>query len=154
MPQPGAEIRQSPFLFFLRLIIAQFLLTVLVIIVFVAPEIEAAYTATSYDEQIIAYPWLIALAYTLLQALIAGGAFLTWYYPVYRLQNGALRWRRGPTFAEQKLVELAADTQVAVEHGWLGHQLDYGTVTVLPRNGAPGSQAVALKNLPHPHALA
>jgi len=154
MPQPGAEIRQSPFLFFLRLIIAQFLLTVLVIIVFVAPEIEAAYTATSYDEQIIAYPWLIALAYTLLQALIAGGAFLTWYYPVYRLQNGALRWRRGPTFAEQKLVELAADTQVAVEHGWLGHQLDYGTVTVLPGNGAPGSQAVALKNLPHPHALA
>jgi hypothetical protein len=143
------EIRQSPFLFFLRLIVAQFLLTVLVIVFFVAPEIEAAYTATSYDEQIIAYPWLIALAYTLLQALIAGAAFLTWYYPVYRLQNGAVRWRRGPTFAEQKLVDLSADAQVDVRQSWLGRQLDYGAITVTSSAAAP----VIMSNLPHPHTL-
>jgi hypothetical protein len=143
------EIRQSPFLFFLRLIVAQFLLTVLVIVFFVAPEIEAAYTATSYDEQIIAYPWLIALAYTLLQALIAGAAFLTWYYPVYRLQNGAVRWRRGPTFAEQKLVELSADAQVDVRQSWLGRQLDYGAITVR----SPAAAPVIMSNLPHPHTL-
>ncbi len=150
MPQPGVEIRQSPFLFFLRLIVAQFLLTVLVIIVFVAPEIEAAYTATDFDEQIIAYPWLIALAYTLLQALIAGAAFLTWYYPVYRIQNGAVRWRRGPTFAEQKLVDLSADAQVDVRQNWLGRQLDYGAITVT----SPAAAPVSMSNLPHPHTLA
>jgi hypothetical protein len=149
MPYSGADIRQSPFLFFMRFTIAQFLLTVLVLVLFVAPEIEAAYTATDFDERVIAYPWLIALAYTLLQALLTGAVFLSWYFPVYRIQNGAVRWRRGPTFAEQKLVDLSADAQVDVRQSWLGRQLDYGAITVTP----PGAAPVVMSNLPHPHTL-
>ena len=150
MPNRGADIRQSPFLFFVRFTVAQFILTVLMLVFFIAPEIEAAYAATSYDEQFIAYPWLIALAYTLLQGLVTGAVFLSWYSPTYRVENGAVRWRRSLTFADQKLVELTAAVQVGVEQGWIGRQLDYGTITV----AKPGSAPIKLKNLPHPLALA
>lgn len=153
MPENGADIRQSPFLFFVRFTVAQFILTVLMIVFFVAPEIEAAYAATSYDEQFIAYPWLIALAYTLLQGLLTGAVFVSWYFPIYRIQNGAVRWRRGPTFAEQKLVELTADTTVDLHQGWLGRHLDYGTITVTPGGPTQGATPVKLKNLPHPLGL-
>ena len=94
MPDSGADIRQSPFLFFVRFTVVQFILTVLVLVLFVVPEIETAYAATSYDEQLLAYPGLIAIGYTVLQALLTGAVFLSWYFPVYRIQNGAVRWRR------------------------------------------------------------
>ena len=150
MPDSGADIRQSPFLFFVRFTVVQFILTVLVLVLFVVPEIETAYAATSYDEQLLAYPGLIAIGYTVLQALLTGAVFLSWYFPVYRIQNGAVRWRRSLTFAEQTLIELSADTQIGVEQGWVGQRLDYGTVTVTPPDSAP----VKLRNLPHPHSLA
>ena len=119
MPDSGADIRQSPFLFFVRFTVVQFILTVLVLVLFVVPEIETAYAATSYDEQLLAYPGLIAIGYTVLQALLTGAVFLSWYFPVYRIQNGAVRWRRSLTFAEQTLIELSADTQIGVEQGWV-----------------------------------
>ena len=154
MPQRDADIRQSPFLFFVRFTVNQFLLTVLVIAVFVVPEIEAAYTATSYDEQIIAFPWLIALVYTLLQGLLTGAVFLSWYFPIYRIQNGAVRWQRGPTFAEQKLVELTADAQIGVQPGLAGPPTglwhDHRDRRRVAQQRAPASQAEEPAPSPRP----
>lgn len=150
MSQDGVDLRQSPFLFFIRFTVAQFFATVLVIVFFVAPQIAAAYTATSLDEQVLDYPWVIVIGYTLLQLLLTSSVFITWYFPVYRVINGQVRWRRGATFAEQKLVDLAPGTTVGMRQSWLGRQLDYGTITL---TAAGGAATTRMKNLSHPQSL-
>ncbi|MFN3332078.1 MAG: hypothetical protein ACK47M_06180, partial [Caldilinea sp.] len=76
MPHPFAIIRQSPFIFALRVAIAEFVFSVILIFV-AASAIVQLYEATEIA-RLVSFPLLLALVITFLQVVIIFAAFISW----------------------------------------------------------------------------
>ena len=149
--QPNTTIfRQSPFIFILRIAATEFLTTLALLLLLFAPVLRESYEATNFDEA-LSFPILITLLITVLQVLLIGWVFLTWYFPTYFLDERKLMYKRSFYHAEDLLTERAAITGVEVRQSSLARRLDYGTLILQLRDTGAG---VALKNLSHPAQMA
>ena len=144
-------IRSSPFQFLKRLVLIQSLFAfspfflVLIISFFVADA------RTLYEQFLLArsvpYELFITLISTFLQLLILGGAFITWYFPVYLVTRQHINYQRGSFLGNRRLVSTAAITNMRVKQGWLARQMSYGTVQI-ETSAAHGH--ISLKDIPDP----
>lgn len=149
MSHPFTIIRQSPFIFALRVAIAEFIFSIILIFVAASAMVQL-YEATEIA-RVVSFPLLLALMITFLQVVIVFAAFISWYYPVHRLTPTAILLRSGPFAQEHTLIDAAEIDHVEVRQSWLGRRFGYGTLLVEGRNG----QLLAkLKNVHDPQALA
>lgn len=149
MSHPFAIIRQSPFIFALRVAVAEFAFSI--ILIFVAASAIVQVYETSDAARVVSFPLLLALVITLLQVLIVFATFLSWYYPIYRLTPAAILLRSGPLAQERTLIDAAEIGHVEVRQNWLGRRLGYGALIV---EGTSGQMLAKLKNVHDPQALA
>lgn len=149
MSHPFAIIRQSPLIFALRVAVAEFIFSVLLITV-AASTIVQMYEMTE-AARVVSFPLLLALVITFLQVVIVFVAFLSWYYPIYRLTPAAILLRSGPLAQEHTLVDAAEIGHVEVKQNGLGRRLGYGALIV---EGRSGQLLATLKNVHDPQALA
>lgn len=149
MSHPFAVIRQSPLIFVLRVAVAEFVFSLLLITV-AASAIVQMYEMTE-AARVVSFPLLLALVITFLQVIIVFVAFLSWYYPIYRLTPSAILLRSGPLAQERTLVDAAEIGHVEVKQNWLGRRLGYGALLV---EGCNGQLLAKLRNVHDPQALA
>jgi hypothetical protein len=142
-------LRQSPFVFIIRIALGEFLLS-LALVVVAGARIDEIYDASSAGGA-ISYPLLSALIVTAVQLLLIVLVFLSWYYPAYRLTAPAILAKRSPSAAEHVLAEMDQILDVDVRAGLVGRWLGYGTVVLHTRTA---SGAVRLKNLHDPLVVA
>lgn len=149
MRYPFAVIRQSPFVFAVRIAVAEFIFSVLLLTV-AASAVVQFYEQTGVAE-VISFPLLLAIGITLVQVVIVFAAFTSWYYPVYRLSPAAILLHGGPFSQERTLVEAKAIGHVEIKSRWLGRRFGYGTVLI---EGHTGQLLAKLKNIHDPAILA
>ena len=149
MSHPFAIIRQSPFIFALRVAVAEFVFSI--ILIFVAASAIVQFYETTAAARVLSFPLLLALVITVLQVLIVFATFLSWYYPIYRLTPAAILLRSGPFAQEHTLIDAAEIGHVEVKQNWLGRRLGYGTLIV---EGRSAQVLAKLKNVHDPQALA
>jgi membrane protein YdbS with pleckstrin-like domain len=149
MHHPVATIRQSPFIFALRVAVAEFIFSV--VLIFVAASAVVQLYEQTDAASVVSFPLLLALVITFLQILIVFATFMSWYYPVYRLTPTAILLRSGPFAQERMLVNASAIGHVEVKESWLGRRLGYGALLV---EGRAGQLLTKLKNVHDPQALA
>ena len=80
---PAPTLRQSPFVFIIRITLGVFLLA-LALVVVAGAGIDRLYDASSAGSA-LSYPLLSALLVTAVQVVLIVTVFLSWYYPAYRL---------------------------------------------------------------------
>ncbi|HHW86076.1 MAG TPA: PH domain-containing protein [Chloroflexi bacterium] len=149
MRYPFATIRQSPFVFALRIAVAEFIFSIALIFVATSAAVQLYEQTDAAD--VVSFPLLLALGITLVQTVIVFATFMSWYYPVYRLAPAAILLHSGPLAQERTLVEARAIGHVETRRGWLAQRLGYGTVLIEGRNG----QVLAkLKHVHDPEVLA
>lgn len=149
MRYPFAAIRQSPFVFALRIAVAEFIFSIVLIFVAASAAVQLYEQTDAAD--VVSFPLLLALGITLVQTVIVFATFMSWYYPVYRLAPAAILLHSGPLAQERTLVEARAIGHVETRRGWLAQRLGYGTVLIEGRNG----QVLAkLKHVHDPEVLA
>jgi hypothetical protein len=146
---PGPTLRQSPFVFIIRISVGIFLLA-LALIVVAGAGLDRLYAASSAGI-LISYPLLSALLVTALQVLLVVAVFLSWYFPVYRVAAPAILVQRSPFAAEGVLAQMDEIVDVDVRAGFLGRWLGYGTVIVQIK---AVSHPVRMKNLHDPSLVA
>jgi membrane protein YdbS with pleckstrin-like domain len=149
MHQPLSTIRQSPFIFAVRVAVAEFIFSI--VLIFVAASTIVQVYEQSDAARVLSFPLLLALIITGLQLLIVFVTFIGWYFPVYRLTPTAILLRSGPFTQQHTLIDSTAIAGVEIHTGWLGRRLGYGTLQIADRNNA---RAVLLKNVHDPQALA
>ncbi len=149
MRQPYATIRQSPFVFALRIAVAEFIFSVVLLSV-AASAVVQIYEQTGAAD-IISFPLLLAIGITLLQIVIVFATFIRWYYPVYRLTPTAILLHGGPFAQERTLLETTAIGHVEVKISWLGKRLGYGDLII---EGRSGQMLARLRRIHDPQALA
>lgn len=149
MSHPFVIIRQSPFIFALRVAVAEFVFSI--ILIFVAASAIVQFYETTEVARVVSFPLLLALVITLLQVLIVFATFISWYYPIYRLTPAAILLRSGPLAQERTLIDAAKIGHVEVKETWLGRRLGYGTLLV---EGRSGQLLAKLKSVHDPQALA
>lgn len=149
MPLPFLTIRQSPFIFAVRVAVAEFIFSIMLI--FVAASTIVQLYEQSDAARVLSFPLLLALIITGLQVLIVLLTFIGWYFPIYRLAPTAILLRSGSFAQERTLIDTAAIANVEVKSGRLGRRLGYGTLKMTHRKG---EQVALLKNVHDPQALA
>lgn len=149
MRQPSVTARQSPFVFALRIAVAEFLFSVVLLFV-AASAIVEAYAQTD-AATVLSFPLLLALIITGIQVLIVVTTFVTWYFPIYRLTPAAILVRSSPFAQERSWVDAATIGRVEVKSGWLARRLGYGTLLI---EGQSGELLAKLKHIHDPQVLA
>ncbi len=149
MHLPFSTIRQSPFVFAVRVAVAEFIFSI--VLIFVAASTLVQIYEQSDAARVLSFPLLLAFVITGLQLLIVFVTFIGWYFPIYRLTPTAIVLRSGPFAQDRTLIDTAAIASVEVKSGWLGRRLGYGTLKITHRKGEP---AELLKNVHDPQALA
>ena len=149
MRYPFAAIRQSPFVFAVRIAVAEFIFSVLLLFVAASAAVQL-YEQTDAAE-VVSFPLLLAIGMTLVQTVIIFATFSSWYYPVYRLAPAAILLHSGPFTQERTLVEAKAIGHVEPRSRWLGRRLGYGTVII---TGRSGELRAKLKNVHDPVVVA
>lgn len=144
-----AAVRQSPFVFAVRIAIAEFIFSMLLLFVAASAAVQL-YEQTDAAE-VVSFPLLLAIGMTLVQIVIIFATFISWYYPVYRLAPAAILLHSGPFTQERTLVEAKTIGHVEPRSRWLGRRLGYGTVII---EGRSGELLAKLKNVHDPAALA
>ncbi len=149
MPQPDSSLRQSPFIFIVRITFAEFLFSMLLL--FVTASTASQFYAQTDAADVVSFPLLLGLMITLLQVLIIFLTFLSWYFPIYRLAPAAILQRSGPFAQERPMVNASNIRQITVRQNWLGRRLGYGTVRL---TGQQGQSLGSLKRIQDPEAVA
>ena len=149
MHHPYATIRQSPFVFALRIAVAEFIFSVVLLFVAASAAVQLYEQTDAAD--VVSFPLLLAIGITLLQIVIVFATFIRWYYPVYRLTPTAILLHGGPFAQERTLVEATAIEHVEVKLSWLGKRLGYGDVII---EGRSGQMQARLRRVHDPQALA
>ncbi|HAJ37096.1 MAG TPA: hypothetical protein DCL15_15560, partial [Chloroflexi bacterium] len=93
MRYPFATIRQSPFVFALRIAVAEFIFSIALIFVATSAAVQLYEQTDAAD--VVSFPLLLALGITLVQTVIVFATFMSWYYPVYRLAPAAILLHSG-----------------------------------------------------------
>lgn len=149
MRYPFATIRQSPFVFAVRIAVAEFIFSI--VLIFVAASAAVQLYEQTDAAEVVSFPLLLAIGITLVQIVIVFATFVGWYYPVYRLSPAAILLHSGPFSQERTLVEAKAIGHVEPRSRWLGRRLGYGTVII---EGGAGQLLAKLKNVHDPEVLA
>lgn len=149
MHYPIAVIRQSPFVFAVRIAIAEFIFSIVLIFVAASAAVQLYEQTDAAD--VVSFPLLLAFGITLVQTVIVFATFISWYYPVYRLAPAVILLHSSPFAQERTLVEAKAIGHVETSSRWLGRRLGYGTVLI---EGRDGQLLAKLKNVHDPEVLA
>jgi membrane protein YdbS with pleckstrin-like domain len=122
-------VRTSPFVFLKRVVVVEFFFAFLPLILVLVFGSEEEYAALGLVG-IVSYPLAITLVMTILQVLIIGLTFTSWYVPSYEFGLEQIMHRRANLFEDKKLADTQSITAVEAKSGWLGRRLDYGNLTL------------------------
>lgn len=149
MIQPTTVVRQSPFIFIQRIVVAEFLFSVLLLLTTASTATESYESSGAGD--VISFPLLLALIFTAVQVVIIVATFVSWYFPAYRLAPAAILRKSSPFAQERTLTETSTIGKVSIKEGWLARQLGYGSVSLFDR---AGQEVAKLKNVHDPEIVA
>ena len=148
------EVRASPFLFLKRLTVIEFFFGLLPVLILLlidmwVSDVEGTYATLPFAGSM---PFLLfaTIAVTALQVLIVGVAFLSWYVPVYDIDQKAIVQKRGGLLGNRRLAGTPLIRQANVRQGRLGRQFNYGSIQLVHEAG----QKAQLNDVPDPFPLA
>ena len=122
-------VRKSPFFFLKLAVVIEFFFAFLPIFVVVLLGAEGTYAEFALSRT-VSFTLLITIIAALVQAFTIAIAFITWYVPVYEIDNREIVYRPGNLMADRKLVDTQAITTVDTKQGLLGRRFGYGTLII------------------------
>ncbi len=149
MHQTSTSIRQSPFVFIMRISVAELIFSIVLLFIAASAAVQLYEQTDAAD--VVSFPLLLALAIALLQIVIVLVTFVGWYFPVYRLTPGAILLRGGPFTQERPWIDASSILQVEVREGWLGRRLGYGTILI---SGRDRQSPLKMRNVQDPQLVA
>ena len=140
------EIRKSPIFFLKRLVGVEFFFALLPFVLLALLNIRNEYEASQFGGM-LSYNLLLAIVMTTLQVFILGAVFVTWYVPVYQIDDTAIRYSRGDLLGDRELASASEVSDIRVRQGWLARRLDYGTLII---SKSTPSEKSLIRDIPNP----
>jgi membrane protein YdbS with pleckstrin-like domain len=137
-------IRASPFVFLFRVAIIEFFFALGPLALVILLNLRSEYEVWVFSRT-VSYTLFVTIAITTLQVLIIAIAFVTWYVPVYHVDDQQIK--RRSLFGERKLLGTQSISHTEQQQGPIARRFNYGTLILHNSNG-PGKAEV--KNIPDP----
>lgn len=145
-------IRKTPFFFIKRLGVLILCFALLPAFVALALDLRGDYQASALARIVPDFALFMVLLLALAEFLLVVIAFISWYLPVYAIDERGIIMRRGGNVQTGKLLaELSGIAAVVPSQGPLGRRLDYGDLAL---NNAAGARLATLKDIPNPEYFA
>lgn len=145
-------IRSSPFLFLKRFVLIEFFFALLPFAAIMLFDLFFGDVADSYQllpfARSISFGLFSALAMTTLQVIIIIIVFISWYFPVYVLDEQQIALKRGNLAGDRKLVNLSDISRVDVKQGRFAKNFNYGSLVISTRDDP--KQAI-MRDIPEPN---
>ncbi len=139
-------LKKTPFLFFKRLVVIEFVFALLPIVAVLLPDVQEGYEGTSVASA-VSFDLLITLIITILQIAIIVVSFTTWYLPFYRLTRQVISYHRGGLYEERSLMHLASVGEIEIRQGPLAGRFNYGSLVL---HTIEGNKTVEIKDIANP----
>jgi membrane protein YdbS with pleckstrin-like domain len=127
--QPELVLRKSPFVFLRRVFWIEVFLAFVPLFLAALLNAQAGYEATALSRT-VPYPILQAVLVAVIQTVIIGLSFVSWYLPTYQVNREQVIYKPGPLFEDQVLANTPAIVQIAERQGPLGRRLGYGSLAI------------------------
>ncbi len=138
-------IKKTPFVFLKTLVVIQLFFGLLPILLAFLLNFSEEYNATAFA-RVISYNLLVVLIITTIQLFIIFASFLFWYVPTYEISPEMIVLKRGSMMHDEEIVPTRQIEAIAVQQGWLGKRIGYGSLRMEPRG--------EIKNVSDPNRLA
>ena len=147
MSQQGKlVIKTSPVVFLKRLVVIEFLFTLISIFLFLSFDLNQIYDDLQLA-RISSYGVLLAIIIAVFQVLIVALAFITWYADSYEIDKNNIIRRHGNFLGASQVAQTQTLTNVELAQSRLGEALNYGTLELTPLD-SPKKRYI--KNIPNP----
>lgn len=144
-------VKKSPVVFLKFIILVEFFFAFLPI--FIAMVFQAAatdYFNASFLAQILSFNLFVVLMVMVLQIIAISLAFAAWFIPTYTISPQNIVLSRGGLLADLEIAQTPEIWQIAVEQGWLGRKLGYGSLILKQANAERNGR---ISNIPDPYRL-
>lgn len=144
-------IRSSPFQFLKRFVVIEFLFAMLpFLLAWLINLLFRTFTDTYESLPFsgsISFNLFSVIIFTSAQVLIIIIAFVSWYFPVYVINQDEIIYQRGNFLGNKKLANTALIGGIEIKQGRLARSLNYGTLHL---SSADNPNQIKLKDIPEP----
>lgn len=148
-------IRSSPFQFLKRFVVIEFFFALLPFGVATIANIFLGVLSDSYQilpfAPSISFNLFMTIGATTVQIIIISAVFISWYLPVYIVDQEQITHQRGNLFGSKKLLNTRQIDNVRVKQGRLAESMNYGTLHVTTSDN---SGQAHLKDISDPYEYA